>query len=77
MITINIYEAKANFSALINKVETTHEKIIILKRGKPVAKLIPIDKKHERLAVHPEISNIKINYDPTESTEKEWENVVT
>jgi prevent-host-death family protein len=44
MSSINIYEAKTNFSNLITSVQKGKE-IIISKSGKPVAKLIPYKKK--------------------------------
>lgn len=39
--TLNIYEAKAHFSDLIDRV-ASGEEIVISKRGKPVARLAPI-----------------------------------
>ncbi len=41
MQTINIHDAKTNFSKLIEAV-TQGEEIIIAKAGKPAARLIPI-----------------------------------
>ena len=41
MTTVNIHEAKANFSKLIETV-MQGEEIIIAKAGKPVAKLVSI-----------------------------------
>lgn len=75
MKSINIYEAKTNFSSLINQIEKSQEKIIILKRGKPIAELIPINKSINRLKISDELKKIKIKYDLFESTETEWENV--
>jgi len=43
---VNIYEAKAHFSALIDRAEGGEE-IVIARAGKPVARLVP-------LAPHPE-----------------------
>ena len=42
-IQVNIYEAKSNFSKLINQA-IAGEEIIIAKSGKPVAKLVPFEK---------------------------------
>lgn len=47
---INIAEAKAHFSELINKVAYAHEEIIITKRGKPVAVLSNPSDKEKGLA---------------------------
>ncbi len=44
METINISRAKSQFSRLIKRVELGEE-IIIAKAGKPIARLVPIEKK--------------------------------
>ncbi len=43
MTKINIHEAKTHFSKLIDRVRAGEE-IVIAKAGKPVAKLMPIDR---------------------------------
>jgi prevent-host-death family protein len=40
---INAAEFKAKCLKLLDQVAATHEPLIITKRGKPVAKLVPID----------------------------------
>ncbi len=48
MHTVNIHQAKTNFSKLIDAVQHGEE-IIIAKAGKPAAKLVPITEvKHKR-----------------------------
>jgi prevent-host-death family protein len=42
MTSVNIHEAKTNFSKLIERVRRGEE-IIVAKAGRPVAKLVPID----------------------------------
>ena len=42
MTTVGSFEAKTNFSALLERAERG-EQIVITRRGKPVAKLVPID----------------------------------
>ena len=42
-VQVNIYEAKSNFSKLINQV-IAGEEVIVAKSGKPVAKLVPFEK---------------------------------
>lgn len=50
MSTINIHEAKTQFSRLLSRV-SSGEEIIIAKSGKPVAKLVPIKRQtHKRVA---------------------------
>jgi len=71
MKTVNIHEAKTNFSAIINEIENG-EQYIICRNGHPVAELIKY-KKTDRLKRHPVYSKIKIKYDPTEEiSEEEW-----
>jgi prevent-host-death family protein len=41
--TINIYEAKTHLSSLVEKA-ARGEEIVIAKAGKPLAKLVPLDK---------------------------------
>ena len=47
MTTFNIHAAKTQFSRLIEEVEGGEE-VIIAKAGKPVARLVPIDKRAKR-----------------------------
>lgn len=72
MKTLNIHETKTNLSSILKEIEETGERVVICRNGKPVADLSthqPVD----RLKVHPELSNIQINYDPTEPlSEDEW-----
>lgn len=42
MTTVNIHEAKTNFSKLIDRVLREGEEIIIAKAGRPAAKLVPM-----------------------------------
>jgi prevent-host-death family protein len=72
MKTVNVHEAKTNFSSLLATVEDSSESFIICRNGEPVADLVP-HKKVNRLKPHPVLSKIKINYDPTEPlSESEW-----
>ncbi|MBI5488057.1 MAG: type II toxin-antitoxin system Phd/YefM family antitoxin [Deltaproteobacteria bacterium] len=52
MGTVNIHEAKTNFSRLIERVEAG-QKILIARAGKPVAMLVPIpaERKKRRLGL--------------------------
>jgi prevent-host-death family protein len=45
--TINVHDAKTNFSRLLSRVEGGEE-IIIAKAGKPVARIVPFGKKKKR-----------------------------
>lgn len=46
-MAVNIHEAKTHFSRLIERV-LAGEEIIIARGGKPVAKLVPIDRRASR-----------------------------
>jgi prevent-host-death family protein len=65
MKTINVHDAKTNFSSLLARVEETSEAIIICRNGEPVADLIP-HKRTNRLKTNSRLSRIKIGYDPVE-----------
>lgn len=72
MKTVNVHEAKTNFSSLLAKLEADSQPIVICRNGKPVADLVP-HKRINRLKRDPVLSRVKINYDPTEPlSEDEW-----
>jgi antitoxin (DNA-binding transcriptional repressor) of toxin-antitoxin stability system len=71
MRSVNVHEAKTNLSSLLAEIEKG-KSFLICRNGKVVADLVP-HKKRKRTKVHPLLSRIKINYDPTEVlTEDEW-----
>lgn len=71
MQSVNVHEAKTNLSSLLAEIEKG-KSFLICRNGKVVADLVP-HKKRKRTKVHPLLSRIKINYDPTEVlTEDEW-----
>lgn len=45
MTTIGAFEAKVHFSALLDRVEKG-ERIVITRRGVPVAMLVPVSRRH-------------------------------
>jgi antitoxin (DNA-binding transcriptional repressor) of toxin-antitoxin stability system len=65
MKTVNIHEAKTNFSSLLAKLETNNETIVICRNGEPIADLVP-HKRATRIKTHPVLSKIEIGYDPVE-----------
>ena len=72
MKTLNIHEAKTNLSAILKEIEENGERVVICRNGKHIAD-ISAHRQVDRLKVHPELSNIQINYDPTEPlSEDEW-----
>ena len=48
--TINVAEAKKHFSELLGKVAYGKEVIIITKRGKPMARLVPAEQTDKHLS---------------------------
>ncbi len=72
MKRLTISEAESNFSSVLTEIEEKGEMFIICRNGEPIADLIP-HKRKSRLNPHPVMSNIKINYDPTETlSNDEW-----
>lgn len=72
MLVVNTHEAKTNLSSLLSKIEKTGEEVLICRNGKPIANLTP-HKHKNRLAAHPVMGKIQVNYDPTETlTDDEW-----
>ena len=72
MKTVNVHEAKTNFSSLLATVEDSSESFVICRNGEPVADLVP-HRRASRIKPHPVLRRIKIQYDPVESvSEKEW-----
>ena len=72
MKTVNVHEAKTNFSSLLARLEANSETIVICRNGKPVADLVS-HRRISRTKPHPVLGKIKIKYDPVETvSESEW-----
>lgn len=72
MQKVNVHEAKTRLSAILLEVEEKGETFVICRNGKPLAELGP-RKRTSRLAYHPVLSGIKIDYDPVEDlSDDEW-----
>ena len=72
MQKVNIHEAKTRLSAILAEVEEKGETFVICRNGKQLAELGP-RKRTGRLAVHPVLSKIEIDYDPVEDlSDEEW-----
>ena len=72
MKTLNVHEAKTRLSAVLAEIAEKGETYLICRNGKPVADLVPHVKK-SRLAPHPVLSRIRIQYDATEPlSADEW-----
>lgn len=72
MQKVNIHEAKTKLSAILSEIEKSGETFLICRNGHPVAELVS-RKQPNRLAYHPVLSKIKIDYDPVEDlSDDEW-----
>jgi prevent-host-death family protein len=72
MKTVNVHEAKTNFSSLLARVEKSNERIVICRNGKPVADLVP-HQRRSRIMPHPVLRKAEILFDPTETlSDSEW-----
>ncbi len=72
MKSVNVHEAKTNFSRLLATVEDSSESFVICRNGEPIADLVP-HKRVNRIKPHPVLGKIKISYDPVEPlSNDEW-----
>ena len=75
--SVNIHEAKTQFSKLIAEIEEAGEPILICRHGAPVAELGP----HQRsrsVAPSARFGAVEIDYDPIEPLgESEWPNALS
>ena len=70
--TLNVHEAKTQFSAVLAGIEKTGETVLICRNGRPVADLVP-HRIPDRLQPHPVMRAIRIDYDPLEPmSPEEW-----
>jgi prevent-host-death family protein len=72
MKSVNVHEAKTNFSKLLAEVQKSKERIVICRHGEPVADLVPHARKN-RARPNATLRKIEIAYDPAEPlSEDEW-----
>jgi antitoxin (DNA-binding transcriptional repressor) of toxin-antitoxin stability system len=72
MKSVNVHEAKTQFSGLLAEIEATRTSFVICRNGEPVADLVP-HRKIVSMAPDPKLGAFKIGYDPTEELgEGEW-----
>jgi prevent-host-death family protein len=73
MITVNTHDAKTHLSALLAKVESKHETIVICRNGTPVAELQPWQKNKNPFHQNPKLIKVKFKEDPwLPLSEDEW-----
>lgn len=74
MKSVSVDQGAVDFLGLLAELERNPETIVFFRGGKPIAHLSPHRAgRKDRLTPHPEMSKIKIHYDPTEPMdETEW-----
>ncbi len=65
-------EFKAKCLKLMDQVANTHESIVITKRGKPIAKLTPVEQEPERELFGYMAGTMEITGDIVSPIEQEW-----
>lgn len=72
MKKLNIRETRTEIASVPAEIEEKGESFIIFRDGRPIAEFIP-HKQKKRSHPHPVMSQIEINYDPTETLSRdEW-----
>jgi antitoxin (DNA-binding transcriptional repressor) of toxin-antitoxin stability system len=73
MKALNVHETKTKLSSILAQVEMQGEKFTICRNGKPIADLVPHQKKN-RLEPHPLLSQVKVKCDLTAPlTQESWD----
>lgn len=70
---ISAGEFKAKCLQLMDNVQKSHEELIITKFGKPVAKLVPLEKKHRKNLFGLLEKEVVIQADIVKSIDEKWE----
>lgn len=72
MKSVNVHEAKTQFSGMLAEIEATRTSFVICRNGEPVADLVP-HRKIVSMAGDPKLGAITLHYDPTEGVgEEDW-----
>lgn len=73
MDSVSIEEAASHLPELIKRVQTGQAVFAITRDGSAVAYITPVRPPKRRTAPHPQLSQIRVNYDPTRPLDKnEW-----
>ncbi len=71
---INVNEAKSNFSGLLADVESHLASFTIMRYGRPVARLVPVERKRKIAPLPGYGSKIKVKCDLFADDSSLWEN---
>ena len=73
-LTMNVNEAKTHFSSLVSEVEKNLVAFTIMRYGRPVARLVPLESPRRSLKPIPGLAGkIKVNCDLFEDSSSDWE----
>lgn len=70
--TLNVNEAKTNFSSVLANVENNLVTVTIMRYGHPIAQIVPI-KRHNRTTPDPSLSRISYTGNLCDNDEDDWE----
>lgn len=70
--TLNVNEAKTNFSSVLADVQAHRQIVTILRYGRPIAQIVPI-LRHNRTKTDPLLSKIVVKGDILANDADEWE----
>ena len=73
-LTMNVNEAKTHFSSLVSEVEKNMVAFTIMRYGRPVARLVPLESPRRSFKPIPGLAGkIKVKCDLFDASSSEWE----
>lgn len=73
-LTMNVNEAKTHFSSLVSEVEKNMVAFTIMRYGRPVARLVPLESPRRSFKPIPGIAGkIKVKCDLFDDSSSDWE----
>ena len=73
-LTMNVNEAKTHFSSLVSEVEKNLVAFTIMRYGRPVARLVPLESPRRSFKPIPGLAGkVKVNCDLFEDASSDWE----
>ena len=73
-LALNVNEAKTHFSSLVSEVEKNMVSFTIMRYGRPVARLVPLEKPRRSFKPIPGLAGkIKVKCDLFDDSSSDWE----
>ena len=73
-LTMNVNEAKTHFSSLVSEVEKNMVALTIMRYGRPVARLVPLESPRRSFKPIPGLAGkIKVKCDLFDDSSSDWE----